>query len=76
MNGGRRQSTRFGAALLSGTLVACAAAAPVTSKVIGHGVRLKGTNVWYAHGKAVAPKTISVRVVPIPGRPQCTRPPR
>ena len=68
MNAGRRQSTRFGTALLSGTLVACAAAAPVTSKVIGHGVRLKGTSVWYAHGNAVAPRTVSASVVPIPAQ--------
>ena len=59
---------RFATALLSGALAACAAAAPVTSKVIGHGVRLKGTSVWYAHGKAIAPKTISAMVVPIPAQ--------
>jgi hypothetical protein len=71
VNGGRRQSARFRTVLLSGTLAlvsvgaACGAA---TSKVIGHGVRLKGTSVWYAQGKAVAPRTISVRVVPIPAQ--------
>ncbi len=68
MNGRRRRSTRFGMALLSLALVACAAAAPVESKVIGHGVRLKGTSVWYAHGNAVAPRTISASVVPIPAQ--------
>ena len=66
MNGGRRQSTRFGTLLFSCALVACAAAAPATSKVIGHGVRLKGTDIWYAHGNAVAPRILSVKVVPIP----------
>ena len=68
MNAGRGQLTRFGTALLSVALVACAAAAPLTSKVIGHGVRLKGTNVWYAHGNAVAPTTVTARVVPIPAQ--------
>ena len=68
MNGRRRQLTRSGTALLAGALVACAAAAPVTSKVIGHGVRLKGTSVWYAHGNAVSPRTISAHVVPNPAQ--------
>jgi hypothetical protein len=68
MNRARVQSTRFGTAMLSLALVACAAAAPVTSKVIGHGIRLKGTNVWYAHGNAVAPRTVSARIVPIPAQ--------
>jgi hypothetical protein len=68
VNGGRRQSTQFATALLVGALAAGAAAAPVTSKVIGHGVRLKGTNVWYAQGKAAAPRTISARVVPVPAQ--------
>ena len=45
-----------------------AAAAAATTKVIGHAVRLKGTNVWYAQGKAVAPRTISARVVPAPAQ--------
>jgi hypothetical protein len=52
--------------MLSSALAVGAAAPPGMSKVIGHGVRLKGTNIWYAHGKAVAPTTISVRVVPVP----------
>jgi hypothetical protein len=60
--------TRVGAALLSGVLVASAAATLTTSKVIAHGVRLKGTNVWYAQGKAASPKTISARVVPTPAQ--------
>jgi hypothetical protein len=68
MNGGRRQLTRFGTALLSAALVACAAAAPIASKVIGSGARLKGTSVWYAHGNAIAPSTVSARVVPIPAQ--------
>ena len=71
MNRGRGQSTRFRTALLSGVLALApidAAAAAATSKVIGHGVRLKGTKVWFAHGTAVAPRTISARVVPIPAQ--------
>jgi len=58
-------------ALLSGALVlaaVAAAAADAESKVIGQGVRLKGTNIWFAHGKAVAPKTISASVVPTPAQ--------
>jgi hypothetical protein len=65
---------RFRTALLSGTLAI--ALAPVdadagggASKVIGQGVRLKGSNVWLAHGTAVAPRTISAKVVPIPAQP-------
>jgi hypothetical protein len=56
------------AVLFAGALAAGAAAASGTSKVIGQGVRLKGTNVWYAHGNAVAPTTISASVVPVPGQ--------
>lgn len=66
MKRGRWQSTCFRVALLSAALAVSAAAAPATSKVIGQGVRLKGTSVWYAQGKAAAPRTISARVVPIP----------
>lgn len=61
--------TRVVIALLSGTLaivpVGAAAAAP-TGKTIGSGVRLKGSKIWYAQGKAVKPKTLSVDVVPVP----------
>jgi hypothetical protein len=45
-----------------------AVAAPASNE-IGHGVQLKGTRVWYAHGKAVAPKTLAARVVPVPEQP-------
>ena len=59
--------------LLSGALAlalapADGAAAGTVGNVIGHGVRLKGTSVWFADGKAVAPKTISVEVVPVPAQ--------
>ncbi len=66
MNRTRRPSTGFAVALLSGALVVGAPAATGTSKVIGHGARLKGTNLWYAQGKAVSPRTISASVVPVP----------
>ena len=45
-----------------------AAAAP-DAKVIGHAVRLKGTKIFYAHGTATRPRTISARVVPNPEQP-------
>lgn len=56
----------FGVVVLA---LVVAAAAAATSKVIGNGVRLQGTNVWYAQGKARTPQTISVRVVPDPPQP-------
>jgi hypothetical protein len=62
---------RFSVALFSGALalgLADAAAAAATSRVIGHAVRLKGTNVWYVHGKTAAPRTISAKVVPVPAQ--------
>jgi hypothetical protein len=71
VNGRRRQSARFRTVLLLGALALVpvgASCAASTNKVIGNGVRLKGTNVWYAHGKAVAPRTISVRVATIPAQ--------
>jgi hypothetical protein len=46
-----------------------AAAAAPPGKVIGHAVRLKGTKIFYAHGTATRPRTISARVVPNPGQP-------
>lgn len=49
--------------------VAGAAAAEATSREIGHGVRLRGSSVWFAHGKAIRPKSISAMVVPSPAQP-------
>ena len=72
MNRRGGQSTRWTTALLVGAVALApvgSATAAATTKVIGHGVRLKGTNVFYVHGKAVAPRTVSVRVVPIPEQP-------
>jgi hypothetical protein len=61
---------RFSAALFSGALALGLAgvAAGGTTTEIGHAVRLKGTNVWYVHGKSSAPKTIIARVVPVPAQ--------
>lgn len=65
------RSARVRTALLSGALVLAAvgaAAADAESKVIGQGVRLKGTSIWFAHGKAVAPRTISASIVATPAQ--------
>ena len=59
-------TTRLGVALLLSALVLAPPAAPAPSKIIGHGVRLKGSSVWYVHGTARAPKTISEKIVPSP----------
>lgn len=54
-------------------VLACAFVPPATaggaSKVIGHGVRLKGTKIFYLQGKAVAPKAVFAQVVPTPAQP-------
>jgi hypothetical protein len=42
------------------------ASGAATGKVIGHAVRLKGTKIFYAHGTALKPTTISARVIPTP----------
>ena len=71
MSEGAGRSARLRTAQLSIALVLAlvgAAAAAATAKVIGHAVRLKGTNVWYAQGKAVAPRTISASVTPVPAQ--------
>ena len=54
--------------LLLLTCVVAAGAMPTfgASKLIGRGVRLKGTHLWYAQGTAIVPKTISASVVPVP----------
>jgi hypothetical protein len=73
MNGRGTQTTRFRTALLSGAAAlaagAGAAGAAATPQEIGHAVRLKGTKIWYAHGKAVSPKSLFARVVPTPKQP-------
>jgi hypothetical protein len=61
-----RHTTRLGVALLLSALVLAPPAAPAPSKIIGHGVRLKGSSVWYVQGTAREPKTISGRVVASP----------
>jgi hypothetical protein len=65
----RRRSTGLTTVLLLAGLVVGAASGLGPSKVIGHGVRLKGTKLWYAQGKALSPRTISARVVPVPEQP-------
>ncbi len=56
--------------LAFGALSTVAAAADGTSKEIGHAVRLKGsTKIYYAQGKAVAPASVSAKVVPTPAQP-------
>ena len=69
MNRGRRQSAICFAVLLSGALGVSAAGAFGTSKVIGHGVRLKGTHVWTAQGRAFAPSSLSARIASMPAQP-------
>ena len=51
---------------LTGLLAVGAGSAGATSKLIGHGVRLKGTHLWFAQGTAISPKTVSASVVPVP----------
>jgi hypothetical protein len=56
--------------LAFGALATVAAAAGGTSKEIGHAVLLKGsTKIYYAQGRAVAPASVSAKVVPTPSQP-------
>jgi hypothetical protein len=56
-------------ALVLGVVPVEAGAADGTSKVIGQGSRLKGSSrIWFAQGTALAPKTVSARVVPVPAQ--------
>ncbi len=66
------QPTRSIAAVLAALLglsVAGAAFAAAEGKVIGRGVRLKTSRVFFAQGTSIAPKTVSVTVVPTPAQP-------
>ena len=65
----RRFRRALGVVLAFAVASGGAAAAAPTGKVIGQGVRLKGTKIFYAHGNATRPRTISARVVPNPGQP-------
>jgi len=57
-------------AVVLGLVPLSAGAADGASKVIGKGSPLKGAStIWYAEGKAVSPKTVSARVVPVPPQP-------
>ena len=69
MSRGVAHAASLGAVLLSVALASVdAAAADGTSKTIGDGHRLKGSNIWYAEGKAPAPRTISATVRPVPSQ--------
>ena len=60
------------ATLVAGAVLvalAAATAAAATSKVIGAGTHLKGTKIWYAHGNAASPKSVSASLVPSPAQP-------
>jgi invasion protein IalB len=63
----RRRTTLITGALVLALLTAVAAAV-ATSKVIARGTQLKGTNVWYAQGKASKPTSLSAEVVPSPSQ--------
>jgi hypothetical protein len=45
------------------------AAAAASSKVIGHGSRLRTTRIFFAHGTAVSPRTVSATLTPTPAQP-------
>lgn len=63
----RWRTTIVAPVVLAGALPIGVAAAS-TSKVIGYGAQLKGSQVWYAHGKAVTPRMLSARVAPAAGQ--------
>jgi hypothetical protein len=65
----RRPGTTWFAVVALVVLSSGTASGAATGKVIGHGVRLKGTKIFYAHGTATRPRTISAHVVPNPGQP-------
>jgi len=52
-------------ALISSGLTTAAA----TGKVIGKGSRLRATRIFFAHGTAVAPRTVSATLTPTPAQP-------
>ena len=63
----RQRLTRIATALLIGFLLAAPVAEATDGRMIGKaGVRLKGTNIWYVQGKAVKPKTLALKVAPVP----------
>jgi hypothetical protein len=65
----RRGLTGLAPVVIAAALAAGAASALAHSKVIGHGVRLKGTRLWYAEATAVSPKAISASLDPLPPQP-------
>jgi hypothetical protein len=62
---------RLATALAAGAVapgLAGGTAAADPGRVIGRAVQLKGSNIWYAHGKAYRPKAISARLVSSPAQ--------
>jgi hypothetical protein len=43
--------------------------AATSGKVIGQGSRLKTTRIFFAHGTAVSPRTVSATLTPSPAQP-------
>ena len=50
-------------------VVPAVATAATASKTIGRAVHLKGTRVWYVHGTAVAPRSLSAKLDSVPRQP-------
>ncbi len=65
-----RRTLAFGARAAAALLCIATlapAAAEATVKTIGQGVRLRGSNIWYAHGTAVRPAGLAAAItVPSP----------
>jgi hypothetical protein len=54
-----------GLALTAGGMATAAA----SSKVIGHGSRLRTTRIFFAHGTALSPKAVSATLTTTPAQP-------
>lgn len=71
---GRNRSCRRGEAAAVALVATCAlagvavtvAGAAGPARTIGHGVRLKGTKIWYVHGTVRAPERLAAAVVASP----------
>jgi hypothetical protein len=66
---GRRSTSTVAAGLSAALALTALVASAAAGKVIGHGVRLKDTKIFYAQGTAVRPRTVSASVVPTPVLP-------
>lgn len=72
MIAGAAHARRQGAAALVATLALASAGvttAAAADKVIGHGVRLKATRIFFAQGTAVEPRTVSATIATDPAQP-------